>query len=65
MVSFIWQIEISPGVWMPTIGFGTAGLGDSTKQAVTWALQAGYKLIDSAQVGLGLRLLRGVTIRMQ
>ena len=35
---------------MPRVGFGTAGLGDQTARAVTWALEAGYRLIDSAQV---------------
>ncbi len=32
------------------MGFGSAGLGPDTKQAVKWALEAGYRLIDSAQV---------------
>ena len=32
------------------MGFGTAGLGTETKQAVAWALQAGYRLLDCAQV---------------
>lgn len=35
---------------MPLIGFGTAGLGEATAVAVAWALQAGYRLIDTAQV---------------
>lgn len=35
---------------MPLVGFGTAGLGPNTKQAVKWALEAGYRLLDSAQV---------------
>lgn len=34
---------------MPLVGFGTAGLSENTAQAVTWALEAGYRLIDSAQ----------------
>lgn len=34
---------------MPLVGFGTAGLGENTAQAVTWALEAGYRLLDSAQ----------------
>lgn len=34
---------------MPLIGFGTAGLTENTAQAVTWALEAGYRLLDSAQ----------------
>lgn len=35
---------------MPTVGFGTAGLGEHTLQAVKWALAAGYTLLDTAQV---------------
>ena len=35
---------------MPLIGFGTAGLGNQTQQAVQIALASGYRLIDSAQV---------------
>lgn len=35
---------------MPSIGFGTAGLGDHTGQAVKEALLAGYALFDTAQV---------------
>ena len=38
------------GVRMPRIGFGTAGLTAGTAQAVEWALAAGYRLLDSAQV---------------
>ncbi|KAL6769178.1 hypothetical protein ACKKBF_B17780 [Auxenochlorella protothecoides x Auxenochlorella symbiontica] len=43
------QVEIAPGVWMPTVGFGTAGLGDATAEAVASALANGYRLLDSAQ----------------
>jgi len=39
---------------MPTIGFGTAGLGDETGSAVSSALRAGYLLIDRAQVSTDL-----------
>ena len=31
------------------MGYGTAGLGQHTAQAVAWAVQAGYRMIDSAQ----------------
>eukprot|EP00245_Coleochaete_scutata_P006127 TRINITY_DN20287_c0_g1_i1.p1 TRINITY_DN20287_c0_g1~~TRINITY_DN20287_c0_g1_i1.p1 ORF type:complete len:362 (-),score=65.58 TRINITY_DN20287_c0_g1_i1:48-1133(-) len=41
--------KLANGAMIPSIGFGTAGLGDDTKQAVTWALKAGYRLLDSAQ----------------
>lgn len=42
-------VKLSNGVDMPQLGFGTAGLGESTGIAVGWALQAGYRLLDSAQ----------------
>ena len=35
---------------MPSVGFGTAGLGMQTVQAVHAALLAGYTLLDTAQV---------------
>ena len=44
------QVRLTDGVMMPTLGFGTAGLGANTKEAVGAALAAGYRLIDSAQV---------------
>ncbi len=34
---------------MPTLGFGTAGLGNRTKEIVETALKEGYRRIDSAQ----------------
>ena len=43
------QVELRPGVMMPVVGFGTAGLGDYTKEAVLAALKAGYRKIDSAE----------------
>jgi len=43
------KIEIAPNVWMPTVGFGTAGLMDWTKDTVLQALRAGYRLLDTAQ----------------
>lgn len=46
------QVEIAPGVMMPTLGFGTAGLQENTVQVVKWALEAGYTLLDTAQVRL-------------
>lgn len=36
-------------VQMPTLGFGTAGMGDKTASAVETALKMGYRRIDSAQ----------------
>ena len=44
---------LNNGVMMPTVGFGTAGLGDGTLMAVSNALKAGYRHFDSAQVGRG------------
>ena len=44
------QVTLNNGIEMPLVGFGSAGLGQDTKQAVKWALEAGYRLIDSAQV---------------
>lgn len=42
-------VVLSNGVKMPRVGFGTAGLGEDTKVAVTIALATGYRLLDSAQ----------------
>ena len=47
---FCLQVTLNNGMEMPLVGFGTAGLGPDTKQAVKWALEAGYRLLDSAQV---------------
>jgi len=41
--------RLNTGALMPLIGFGTAGLGKDTERAVSWALEAGYRSIDSAQ----------------
>ena len=43
-----WQHDISV-----QLGFGTAGMGEHTAQAVVWALEAGYRLLDSAQACVG------------
>uniref|UniRef100_A0A7I4E8R9 NADP-dependent oxidoreductase domain-containing protein n=1 Tax=Physcomitrium patens TaxID=3218 RepID=A0A7I4E8R9_PHYPA len=42
-------VVLPNGVHMPRLGFGTAGLGGMTERATSWALQAGYRLLDSAQ----------------
>jgi diketogulonate reductase-like aldo/keto reductase len=47
------QVTLNNGMKMPLVGFGTAGLERDTKQAVKWALEAGYRLLDSAQVRSG------------
>jgi diketogulonate reductase-like aldo/keto reductase len=49
-VCFLQQVTLNNGVVMPRVGFGTAGLGQETESATTWALAAGYRLLDSAQV---------------
>lgn len=50
---------------VPRIGFGTAGLGHATEEAVSLALTAGYRHIDTAQVPtfrLGLQFQLGVVM---
>lgn len=42
-------VRLWNGLLMPTIGFGTAGLGSGAAAAVSAALDEGYRLIDSAQ----------------
>lgn len=42
-------VVLNSGARMPRVGFGTAALGDGTAEAVKWALEAGYRSIDSAQ----------------
>eukprot|EP01025_Chloroclados_australasicus_P059690 TRINITY_DN755_c0_g6_i1.p1 TRINITY_DN755_c0_g6~~TRINITY_DN755_c0_g6_i1.p1 ORF type:complete len:451 (-),score=39.96 TRINITY_DN755_c0_g6_i1:152-1504(-) len=42
-------VELSNGLLMPRIGFGTAALGDSTRVVVTNALKVGYTLFDTAE----------------
>ena len=56
-------IELSNGVKMPIIGFGTIGqFGKQVEDNVSFALQNGYRLIDTANrytneksVGRGIR----------
>lgn len=43
------RVDLRPGVSMPAVGFGTAGLGDGTARAVVEALNVGYRKIDGAQ----------------
>jgi 2,5-diketo-D-gluconate reductase A len=44
------RVEIADGVRMPVLGLGTAGLLDDGpgRQAVEWAWEAGYRLLDTA-----------------
>jgi len=42
-------VELGDGVRMPLVGLGTGGLLDADGQrAVEWALEAGYRLLDTA-----------------
>ncbi|GIL67231.1 hypothetical protein Vafri_20666 [Volvox africanus] len=43
------KVRLNNGVLQPTVGYGCAGLGDSTSRTVRWALEAGYRHLDSAQ----------------
>ncbi|KAL6746302.1 NADP-dependent oxidoreductase domain-containing protein [Haematococcus lacustris] len=43
------QVQLNNGRLMPSLGFGTAGLGEGTQAAVAEALAAGYRHVDSAQ----------------
>ena len=42
-------VTLPTGARFPRIGFGTAGLTEGTRAAVAEALEAGYRLFDSAQ----------------
>ena len=55
-------VTLNNGVTMPKLGLGVYKTGDDTFQAVKWALEAGYRLIDTAayynneiQVGKAVR----------
>lgn len=43
------QVMLNNGLLMPSVGFGTAGLGESTANAVEQALRAGFRHIDTAE----------------
>ncbi len=44
------KIKLNNGIGMPILGLGVWQMenGRETEQAVTWALEAGYRLIDTA-----------------
>jgi len=46
------RIKLNNGIQMPVFGFGTYMLTDekTVLKAVTWALESGYRLIDTAQM---------------
>ena len=56
------QFKLSNGISIPKIGLGVWQLGEQTEQAVSWALQEGYRHIDTAsfyqnerQVGMAIQ----------
>ena len=46
-------VQFRNGVLMPWVGFGTYRLGQSARSAVSSALAAGYRLIDTAYIYAG------------
>lgn len=46
------SISLNNGIKMPILGFGTWKISDNgeVEQAVSWALEAGYRLIDTAMI---------------
>ena len=56
------SVTLNNGVSMPWVGIGTAGLGEGVYATVKQALQAGYKLIDSAQAKEWYREVSGTTV---
>src|SRR6516225_10053683 len=58
------KIALNDGLWIPRLGLGgyQSGRGRATENAVTWALEAGYRHVDTAamygnetEVGAALR----------
>lgn len=43
-------LQLNNGRSIPAVGFGTAGLSVGTAAAVQFAVAAGYRLFDSAEV---------------
>ncbi|MCA9558418.1 MAG: aldo/keto reductase [Myxococcales bacterium] len=43
-------VELNNGVRIPRLGLGVFRAGDSTRDAVRWALEAGYRHIDTATI---------------
>lgn len=45
------RFELNNGIKMPVLGFGTWQLnGKKAYNAVSWAIEAGYRLIDTAEM---------------
>lgn len=51
-LSFGSKVTLNNGITMPVLGLGVwkAQDGDEVKQAVSWAIEAGYTLIDTAKI---------------
>ena len=55
--------RLSNGMLIPQIGFGTyQATGDGGKQAIRWALEAGYRFFDTASL-YGTERILGETVR--
>lgn len=50
MITLEATTEIAAGVTMPNFGLGVFRAGDATYDAVRWALDAGYRHIDTARI---------------
>ncbi len=50
MVTLDATVEIAAGVHMPSFGLGVFRAGDATYDAVRWALEAGYRHVDTARI---------------
>ena len=48
-MNFLTSKTLNNGVEMPRLGFGVFQSGGDTKQAALWALEAGYRHIDTAK----------------
>jgi hypothetical protein len=53
------RVQLNSGHAMPAVGFGTAGLGIGTAAAVQYAVSAGYRMIDTAEVRMTFDAVQG------
>lgn len=44
------HLRLHNGLLMPSVGFGTLGLGGETKEAVKTAIETGYRLLETAPI---------------